>query len=404
MPIHVMLVEDSPVAREKVSGILRELDCRVTTAVDGLEGLKMAKEHAGSLDLIVLDIQMPKADGITLLRYLRKLPELKSTPIIMLTTQADKDTVSQALGFGANDFLRKDATIAHITQRLATHVEAARNHLDLAQSAPDEDEREEKMRRLLLGSRKLGEGKGPYVLCYISLREIQDIGKPHGDRQRDFFERLAKGIALINARYPRLQLGYRLESVAQDVIQHLNSEESIPWVLLPGHRQEGISIAHMAGFSRVTENRTIHIICESVAPLSESAKKSITRMGGHLIERSEFEGPSLMELIGKHLLPPEQVLSNGVKLREFVSQSGATPRNVEALTLHYTAVCKDGTLVVNTYESGEPAVASKGEGVLPESLWEALSGLGPGSRVLVEIPAAAAADPVSFQVDLINVS
>jgi CheY-like chemotaxis protein len=43
MSTHVLLVEDSPVAREKVSGILVELGCEVTTAEDGVEGLKVAK-------------------------------------------------------------------------------------------------------------------------------------------------------------------------------------------------------------------------------------------------------------------------------------------------------------------------------------------------------------------------
>ena len=119
---NVLLVEDSAVAREKIGGVLKELGCMVIASSNGAEGLKKAQQRAIDLDLVVLDIQMPQMDGITMLRYLRQMPLLKDLPVVMLTTQSDQDTVRKALSFKANDYIRKDAPLAEITERLRKHL------------------------------------------------------------------------------------------------------------------------------------------------------------------------------------------------------------------------------------------------------------------------------------------
>lgn len=402
MPIHTLLVEDSAVAREKISGILVELGCEVTTAVDGVEGLTLAKRLASSLDLIVLDIQMPKADGITLLRYLRKIPELASILIVMLTTQADKDTVSKALGFGANDFLRKDATIAHITERLNVHIEALRS---TAQGVNEESSgsSSEIVRNLLQGSRQPGLGLGPYVLCHVPSMEMKDLEEIHGRRHREFYERLVAGIGRINQRYPNLQAGYRIDSESQEVARLLQTEEFIPWVLLLGRRQEGVSLARMVGFSKAGENHTIHVLCDPIASLAETDKKSVTRMGVELIEQSDFDGEGMMELLEQHLLPSAQVLSNDATLRELAPPTGVNPQSAKAWIVRYSCVKQDGTTLANTYDA-DPVALEMGDESMPLGLWGALACLGPGSRALIDIPGGEGEDILYFQVDVTDVA
>ena len=94
----------------------------VISSANGVDGLKKAKNRAVDLDLIVLDIQMPQMDGITMLRYVRQMPLLQDLPVVMLTTQSDQETVRKALGFKANDFIRKDAPLAEIIERLGKHL------------------------------------------------------------------------------------------------------------------------------------------------------------------------------------------------------------------------------------------------------------------------------------------
>ena len=67
----VLLIDDDSEMSVMLTELFKRESVDLTTAEDGVDGLKTAKQHAESLDLIVLDIQMPKADGITLLRYVR---------------------------------------------------------------------------------------------------------------------------------------------------------------------------------------------------------------------------------------------------------------------------------------------------------------------------------------------
>ena len=94
----------------------------VIPSANGADGLKKAQSRAAGLDLIVLDIQMPRMDGITVLRYLRQLPLLKDIPVVMLTSQSDQETVRKALSFKANDYIRKDAPLEEIVERLSKHL------------------------------------------------------------------------------------------------------------------------------------------------------------------------------------------------------------------------------------------------------------------------------------------
>ena len=311
--------------------------------------------------------------------------------------------MAKALGFGANDFLRKDATIAHITERLGGHVEAARQTVRVDTHVDSKESRDEIVRELLLGSRKPGEEKGPYVLCHVPAVEVHAFSETHGDRLRVLYERLTKGIARINARYPRLQAGYRIETETKEVTRLLKGQEPIPWVLLLGRYQEGISLARMAGFTHAGEERTMHIVCDPIASLDEVDRESVTKFDVHLIEQSEFDGDGLMKLIEKHLLPPAQILPNDVKVRELARHSGSPPRDGQVLTMRYSAIRKDGTVVTNTLETIEPVTVQMGDESIPANLWEALSRMGPGSRALIEVPAGAAEDAVYFQVDLIDV-
>jgi two-component system chemotaxis sensor kinase CheA len=81
-----LVVEDAPVARELLCGILRSLGLSVREATDGRQGLLLAQEEPP--DLLLTDIEMPYMDGIEMVTALRALPELASTPVIVLSTVA----------------------------------------------------------------------------------------------------------------------------------------------------------------------------------------------------------------------------------------------------------------------------------------------------------------------------
>jgi two-component system, chemotaxis family, chemotaxis protein CheY len=82
----VMIVDDSASLREALRATLESADYRVLEAEDGPEALRqLAREH---VDLAIFDVKMPLMDGIELLQTLKKLPQHRFLPVIMLSTES----------------------------------------------------------------------------------------------------------------------------------------------------------------------------------------------------------------------------------------------------------------------------------------------------------------------------
>jgi len=67
-------------------------------------------------DLVLLDINMPEVSGLDLLEFLRRRPEWKDLPVVMLSTEAADVTVDQALSLGADDYITKPVTLEELEQ------------------------------------------------------------------------------------------------------------------------------------------------------------------------------------------------------------------------------------------------------------------------------------------------
>jgi CheY-like chemotaxis protein len=109
-PFRILVVEDEPVIRELVSGILSESECEVETASHATDGLKLARTQ--TFDLVLLDVVLPptgsiQLDGIAVCRMLRADPRTAKTPIYMLTAKAKKSDVEVAMKAGANGYIHK---------------------------------------------------------------------------------------------------------------------------------------------------------------------------------------------------------------------------------------------------------------------------------------------------------
>jgi two-component system, chemotaxis family, chemotaxis protein CheY len=101
----VLTVDDSASIRQMVTFTLKSSGYTVVEAADGQEGLEKAKANA--VNLVLTDQNMPKMDGLTLIKTLRGLPQYKSTPILMLTTESSDAMKSQGKAAGATGWLVK---------------------------------------------------------------------------------------------------------------------------------------------------------------------------------------------------------------------------------------------------------------------------------------------------------
>jgi len=101
----ILAVDDSASIRQMVSFTLKSAGYDVVEAIDGQDGLDKAK--AKSINLILTDQNMPRMDGLTLVKSLRKLPQYASTPILILTTESSDAMKSQGRAAGATGWLVK---------------------------------------------------------------------------------------------------------------------------------------------------------------------------------------------------------------------------------------------------------------------------------------------------------
>ncbi len=101
----ILTVDDSASIRQMVSFTLKEAGYSVTEANDGQDGLDKAR--AGRFSLIFTDQNMPRMDGLTLIRQLRALPQYAAVPILMLTTESSDAMKAQGRAAGATGWLVK---------------------------------------------------------------------------------------------------------------------------------------------------------------------------------------------------------------------------------------------------------------------------------------------------------
>ncbi len=101
----VLVVDDSDVLRKITVFNLKKLGMEVEEAVDGIDGLeKMREWHP---DVVILDIMMPRMDGFTVLKEMKKDDSIKDIPVIVLTAKGGQDDEEIALSLGAKKVMTK---------------------------------------------------------------------------------------------------------------------------------------------------------------------------------------------------------------------------------------------------------------------------------------------------------
>lgn len=103
----VLIIDDSPTLRRIVKFNMKNIQgfSHQLEASDGIEALEILATN--NIDLILLDVNMPKMDGFEFLEKAKKDPKISRIPIIMLTTEGEEASKKKALEMGASDYLTK---------------------------------------------------------------------------------------------------------------------------------------------------------------------------------------------------------------------------------------------------------------------------------------------------------
>ncbi|MFC3051981.1 response regulator [Kordiimonas pumila] len=116
----ILLVEDNEPNRDMLKRRLERKEYRVWVAVDGQEAIDFALERRP--DLILMDIGLPKVDGLEATRYLKRQALTQHIPIIVLTANALTEDREKAIAAGCNGFQTKPVDFAKLLINIEQHL------------------------------------------------------------------------------------------------------------------------------------------------------------------------------------------------------------------------------------------------------------------------------------------
>ena len=129
----ILVVDDERLNREMLAAVLGARQFSVITASSGRDAIERLIDEP--VDLVLLDVVMPDADGLEILQQIRELQDPVELPVIMCTSNSDSDQVVEAFSLGANDYITKPFDVDVALARIKTHLDLKR-----AQSALRESE------------------------------------------------------------------------------------------------------------------------------------------------------------------------------------------------------------------------------------------------------------------------
>ena len=114
----ILIADDDPDVLDVIKAILEHEGYRVRTARDGEQALKYIRKN--DFDAVILDVEMPKKSGVKVLQRMRRQPELKNVPVMMITGNPLRAQELQENGVGklANDYLVKPFNTREFMKRV----------------------------------------------------------------------------------------------------------------------------------------------------------------------------------------------------------------------------------------------------------------------------------------------
>lgn len=139
--IRVLVVDDCEINREVTQRILQTEGAVVSLALDGQDALEWLAQYGDAVDIVLMDIQMPRMDGYSAARRIRENPSWANLPVLALTAGAFQNLQDAAFEAGMNDFIAKPFNIPHLLAQIQHWTGCKINALSPAQndSPPDKE-------------------------------------------------------------------------------------------------------------------------------------------------------------------------------------------------------------------------------------------------------------------------
>ena len=114
----ILSIDDSAVVRKIIKGAVDVIEFDLVEASDGYEGLEILKKYSDEIKLVLLDWNMPGLSGIEVLKEIKKDENLKSIPVMMVTTESEKENIVKAIKLGASHYVIKPFAMEELTRKI----------------------------------------------------------------------------------------------------------------------------------------------------------------------------------------------------------------------------------------------------------------------------------------------
>ena len=117
--LNVLVVDDVENMREIVVGMLKELEItNISQAEDGIDALKTLRSSNVKFDLVISDWDMPRMNGLELLREIRNDPNLSEQPVLMVTAEGGQENVIEVIKLKVNGYIIKPISLVKLEERI----------------------------------------------------------------------------------------------------------------------------------------------------------------------------------------------------------------------------------------------------------------------------------------------
>ena len=114
----ILTVDDSSVIRKIISSAAAVLEYEVIEAIDGIDGLEKLEANDGDFDLILLDWNMPRMNGLEFLKTVKADEKYKNIHVMMITTESQKENIIKAIKEGAAHYMTKPFTMDELIKKI----------------------------------------------------------------------------------------------------------------------------------------------------------------------------------------------------------------------------------------------------------------------------------------------
>ena len=120
--MRILSIDDSKSIRHAVHKMVEVVGAEFFEAGDGIEGLEVL-ERIGTVDLILLDLEMPRMDGLSFLEAVKRDPRYRDIPVIMVSSIAQRESMIRAIQEGAKQYLTKPFTSSELLTKIVDALE-----------------------------------------------------------------------------------------------------------------------------------------------------------------------------------------------------------------------------------------------------------------------------------------